>query len=434
MSEETQWLPAIAVLLAGVVFGIILVVRGRKSSQRRQSETLAEKDVRADLEQRFAARIEELRNLEAESSMLTPEQLSSERARLEREAAVLLREIQQQKQQPERATGRIDPAPVPVPGGRGFLAERPALKGLVWITGVVTIGAVLYVLLLDTTTLREQGGSLTGSLPERATRSVQADPELTSLISAVERDPQNHELRVDLARALFERRDLMQVFQQTQFVLERHPEHPRALAYQAIVRLAMGDSEEALQMVERAVERDPDLLEGLVHLAIVNFQLGRLDDARSALASARSRHPDRAAMLETLEREMFASGVASDGTAPPAAAPIPRDAAFAGRITLPDGMAAGLTEGATLFVMVRPAGQAAGPPIAVKRIPVRSFPVDFAITPGDSMQGIALPATARLEARLDADGDAFTRSDADLSAVIESVPIGSTNLILTLQR
>jgi tetratricopeptide (TPR) repeat protein len=432
MSEETQWLPAIAVLLAGVIFGVVLLLRGRKGAKRREIEALTVSDAQADLEQRFAARIEELRNLEAESSMLTPDQLSSERARLEREAAVLLREIQQQKQQPEPATGRSDSSPVPAAARRGFLAERPALKGLVWITGVVTMGAVLYVLLLDTTSLREEGGSLTGSLPERASRTVQADPELTTLIAAVERDPQNDELRVDLARALFERRDLMQVFQQTQFVLDRNPDHPRALAYQAIVRLAMGDAEQALQMVERAVQREPDLLEGLVHLAIVNFQLGRMDDARTALASARARHPDRAGMLETLEREMFAS--TASASASPAAAPIPVDAAFAGRISLPDGMAAGLTEGATLFVMVRPAGQAGGPPIAVKRIPVRAFPVDFAITPGDSMQGTALPAMARLEARLDADGDAFTRSDNDLSAVIESVPAGSTDVRLTLQR
>ena len=54
--------------------------------------------------------------------------------------------------------------------------------------------------------------------------------------------------------------------------------------------------------------------------------------------------------------------------------------------------------GAVLFVTARPAGQQGGPPIAVKRLTPRAFPVRFALGPGDSMMGQALPARLRLEA------------------------------------
>ena len=64
------------------------------------------------------------------------------------------------------------------------------------------------------------------------------------VITAVQRDPNNLQLRNDLAQAYIERENLMAVFEQTKFVLEKSPTDSRALTFQALVRMAMGEADE----------------------------------------------------------------------------------------------------------------------------------------------------------------------------------------------
>jgi hypothetical protein len=83
-----------------------------------------------------------------------------------------------------------------------------------------------------------------------------------------------------------------------------------------------------------------------------------------------------------------------------------------------------------LFVMARnPQG---GPPVAVKRMQVASFPVTFDFGAADSMMGQPLPAKFRLEARLDSDGDAATKPPTDPSAAQADVAPGA-NVKLALK-
>jgi hypothetical protein len=116
---------------------------------------------------------------------------------------------------------------------------------------------------------------------------------------------------------------------------------------------------------------------------------------------------------------------------PPAAA----DAAggLAGVIELPAGIASRVGPNAIVFVTVRESGAEGGPPAAVKRLPASSFPLRFAIGPGDSMMGQPLPRRARLEARVDSDGDPLTRAAGDPSARLDDVPAGSSGLRLVLR-
>jgi hypothetical protein len=77
-----------------------------------------------------------------------------------------------------------------------------------------------------------------------------------------------------------------------------------------------------------------------------------------------------------------------------------------------------------VFVIARnPAG---GPPVAVKRVVATSFPMNVEITSADSMMGQTLPATFRLEARLDGDGDPMTKPPTDPSAMQNGVAPGAT--------
>jgi hypothetical protein len=84
-----------------------------------------------------------------------------------------------------------------------------------------------------------------------------------------------------------------------------------------------------------------------------------------------------------------------------------------GVVTLADGLAERVPEGAVLFLMAR-----VGPKrslLAVQRIATPSLPMRFEIGPGDRMgQRVPFAGEFELSARLDADGDASSRNRGDL--------------------
>ena len=96
-------------------------------------------------------------------------------------------------------------------------------------------------------------------------------------------------------------------------------------------------------------------------------------------------------------------------------------AAIHGSIEIASDLVSGAPQGATLFVIARHAGVAAGPPLAVRRIASPSLPLDFEIGPQHAMiQGIPFAGEIQLSVRLDGDGDAMTRRPGDLSGSAEA--------------
>lgn len=139
--------------------------------------------------------------------------------------------------------------------------------------------------------------------------------------------------------------------------------------------------------------------------------------------------PERPVRIPGLERPSPRAQTAPPpGTrspAPPAAGP-----AITGSVTLASGAQGG---DGVLFVIAR--SSAAGPPLAVKRLPAGPFPLSFEIGPGDVMiQGRPFAGPITLTARLDRDGDPLTRGNDDLAAELASpVEPGATGLELVLR-
>ena len=96
-------------------------------------------------------------------------------------------------------------------------------------------------------------------------------------------EPDDLEARLALARDHLAQQDLMAVWNDTQFVLEREPGNPRALSYQALVRLAMGQADVAETMLKQAMAAAPDLLDAHLHLAVVYARTGRDAQAEATL-------------------------------------------------------------------------------------------------------------------------------------------------------
>ena len=105
-----------------------------------------------------------------------------------------------------------------------------------------------------------------------------------------------------------------------------------------------------------------------------------------------------------------------------------------GRIELAPALEGRVPAGAILFLIAR--NPQPGPPLAVQRIPSPRFPLDFSIGPEDRMiQTLPFEGTLLVSARLDADGNATTRTPGDLQgAAADGVTPGASGVSVVLDE
>jgi tetratricopeptide (TPR) repeat protein len=406
--------------------------------------------------------IRQLRELEDTASKRTPEQLARERYALELEAAGVLVALDERTAS-ERTSRATKPRPktgVPAEGaGTTAHPDRAGMRGFLWGAATATAVLLLGFFVYQSAQPRESGGSVTGGGPagpgpmqSRAPGGAATpDGEEAQIQAALARNPQDIRLRLTLVRAYVERQNWMAVWKESATVLEQAPGNPQALAYQALVRLTIGQSEQAVNTLAKVVVSDPDMMDAWAFLLMGYARLGRMKDAEATVARASKRFPDRAADFRQLlaeQREAAASqtslapgqsdphaGLAapgektSDATAPARSA----GRRVAGTVDIDPSLKSTVEPRAVLFVFVRAAGAAGGPPVAVKRLPP-TFPATFELSEADSMMGQPFPDQLLIEARLDSDGDPTTRPATDPKARLDRVKAGSTGLHLVLRR
>lgn len=450
MNAPTDWVSAIVILAAGLILGLVLVVYfSRRKAAGRPVDDEAGLELK-DLEGKRDALIQQLRELDTDSK-LTPAQAAAERDQLEHATADVLRRI-------DELALRVEPRAEATEAADQASGMNPALKGFLWGAGSFVMLFGLGWFVMKSASPRSEGGSVTGGIessqPAQPGQPAQPDPALMQMEAAVMRDPENLQLRNDLAQAYLERDNMMGVFEQAQFVLERSPKDARALTFQGLVRLAMGDADAALTALRDATKSDPKSLDSWVAMAWVYAQTDRMKDAEAAIAEAVKQVPSEKSRLEAVFNDMknhlanvqAAPAVAQgSGELPPGhppvegmgASPAPAQTAPVAAAARPpaptDGKSiqvtldldpAARTRTGILYVMARnPQG---GPPVAVKRMEVSRFPITFEFGSADSMMGQPLPDHFQFEARLDSDGDAATKPPTDPSVVQADVHPGST--------
>jgi hypothetical protein len=311
--------------------------------------------------------------------------------------------------------------------------DRGAIRGFLWGTATASAVGLLLFFVSRASTPREEGGSLTGTTGRLSTAEGAAPASGSDEVEA----------RLVQARDHLAQQDLMALYKDTQFVLQREPGNPRALSYQALVRLAMGQADVAEAMLKRAMAAAPGLLDAHLHLAVVYARTGRMAEAEATLRGAMSRFPEHRENLQALMAQLSQedpgpnanAAEAHEGVAPPddAAAEAVMPARLSGMVEVDRSAQGRVAGGGIVFLTVRAAGVTTGPPVAVKRFSAGSLPGAFAITAADSMLGQELPERVRIEARLDPDGDPLTRAATDPSARLEDVKLGSTGLRLVLK-
>ena len=87
-----------------------------------------------------------------------------------------------------------------------------------------------------------------------------------------------------------------------------------------------------------------------------------------------------------------------------------------------------------LFLIAR--NTPGGPPLAVRRIPAPSFPLDFEIGPEHRMiQSLPFAGELMVTARLDGDGNATTRNPGDLQGAADGTfSPGATGISVVLDE
>jgi hypothetical protein len=133
-------------------------------------------------------------------------------------------------------------------------------------------------------------------------------------------------------------------------------------------------------------------------------------------ASANSHRPGDRGVVVRIDELQTADSAAD---AVPARANGAASAAIEGSIELASDLAQRVAPGAVLFVIARSAQS--GPPLAVVRVADPQFPLAFSIGPEDRMlPSLPFAGEISISARVDADGDAMTRTPGDLQGVSRS--------------
>ena len=458
MNGQTDWLSAIGILLAGLVLGFMFVYA--YVMKRRGQQPFVEDVELRDLEAKRDALLQQLRDLDANEK--------DERARLEVEAAQALRAIDQHAGVAAADSVAVDrrvgglhtesAAPAPT----GFFARHPELKGFAW--GVGSLGAIAFLWYFGFQYAKpkdEAGGPMPmqqAPLQQQAQspQAAQEDALVRDLENRIQKSPDDLDARLELTHMYLDKENMMGVFAQTEYILKKRPNDAQAATYQALVRMAMGQADQALQLLKSATKNDPKLLDAWVTLAWYYTQTGNKAEAHKAIEQAKKQHPEQTARLDQVLTQMEAQ-VAND-SAPASSQPVNEAAALppghppvdgaqpaqqpmassapssGGAIVVTVNLASGKTApaGGVLYILARGEGVTAGPPVAVKRIAATTFPITVDLSAADSMMGQPIPPKVRLEARLDADGDVMSRGPDDLDAVQDGVAVGS-QVALTLK-
>lgn len=412
----TDWVSASAMLLAGLVVGALFLYGMRRRQGRGDVE-------RADLIARRDALLAQLRSVDNSAE---------ERARLEREAAAVLRKLDRAPAAAKSAAAKSEPAAAPAGG------NHATLKGFAWGAASVAVLAGIAWFVVQSAKPKGEGEGQPAAMGNAAAAPAQTDPAIAELERRVQQEPDNFALRDDLARLYLDKENIDGVAEQTTYVLKRNPNDARALTYQALVHLAARQPDAAKAMLQKATKSDPKLLDAWVGLAWVHAQNGDLTNAEAAIKEAKKQHPEESARLDELmahlrnpQQPPASAAAANAAPAAPAAAPQAAAGGQVVHITLNAG-AGPYPPSAVIYIIVREMGSAGGPPSAVKRVPLAAFPIRVDLTAADSMMGQPLPPSMRIEARIDFDGDAMTHDPKDPHAEADGVGVGKS-VTLTLK-
>jgi len=108
-------------------------------------------------------------------------------------------------------------------------------------------------------------------------------------------------------------------------------------------------------------------------------------------------------------------------------------ASIEGRLELAPSLKSLIQDTDVVFIIARQSGVESGPPVAVKKEPVRNFPMTFRLDASNVMMaGVQFVGHLDISVRIDKDGDAMTKNKGDLVGFQLKVPVGSKDAVIKI--
>ncbi|MDH3443503.1 MAG: tetratricopeptide repeat protein, partial [Deltaproteobacteria bacterium] len=223
-------------------------------------------------------------------------------------------------------------------------------------------------------------------------------------------------------------------------VLEREPDQPEAHSYMGFILVQAGHGDGALMAFEKALASAPSFPMALWGKGMVLYR--DKQDYAGARAALEKLLQLTSPGEQRNEIAKVLAEIPSSDSRPEKAAAVPSKTAatgqrITGQITVDSKLKDKIGGQASLFIIVRQAGGAAGPPLAVKKIDSPSFPLSYSVGPENVMiQGTPLAGQVNITARLDKDGNAMTREAGNLLGDFKNNPVevGLQNVDIVLDR
>jgi cytochrome c-type biogenesis protein CcmH len=234
----------------------------------------------------------------------------------------------------------------------------------------------------------------------------------------------------------FAKQDFPKAIEAFKKVLESDPNQPEAHSYMGMILVQAGHADGAMLAFERALTQVPNYPMALWGKGMILYREKKdYDGARVVLQQLLQLIPPGEDRTE-IEKIVASFPPPASNAGQVSAAPSPASKqTVSGKITLGTKVK-GMNSKATLFIIARPAGVGAGPPLAVKKIDQPVFPLSYVIGAENvMMQGTPFTGKINLTVRVDSDGNPTTRTPGDLVGNYqESVDVGAKNVDIVIDQ
>ena len=268
---ELPWWPAFATLGVASALGA-LVARLLPSAVAKAPAT---SDTVADLEERLAHLVAQLRDLDEQRGRLSPEAYSGQKAEFEGRAAATLRSLDEVRKGKVRGKARASEA-VEVTPAVQFLASRPQLRGALWGGGVVALGALLFTLVTQEQRPQAPMGGATGA----ATNPDQA--EMKALYETLVQKPDDVAALTRMAHLLLKAQMHNEARVVNDRALQLDPQSVEARTHAAVLEAGGGNAVAGQAGLDAVLKQDPTFAEAWFFKGMLGMQAGNNEVMRQS--------------------------------------------------------------------------------------------------------------------------------------------------------
>lgn len=287
--SETNWLPGILALSAGLIIAALYLLLGRRRP------AVAESEVEGDTQRRVDSLLRQLQEHQAERHQMEASAWAAEQERLERLAAEAMRARDSASAVSTPATfgrrgARTQASNAAMAGGPGFLTRHPRLAGALWGGGLVLFFGALGLWLSQAQKPRGAGEVATGTAgradvatPAGASPADgQDEREFQAVLGRARDEPgANLELTGEVVRELIRRSEFQQASELNERALAVDPFRTESRVHRAFLKAALGNREAGLRELGHLARLYPRGSEALLFSGMIRLQA---QEQRQALA------------------------------------------------------------------------------------------------------------------------------------------------------